>query len=550
MSAKLKISGRLKSMAKLDFRKVRLQVYAFVDGKKVASDKVDAKGNYSLSFRQAKAPAVTELKVALAGIKRLPLGANMLTQKVASMRFAKKGDSLIAVQDLMMPARYPELLLKITKTYELNGVVYAQYPTWFETLAGAKLEFYEVDRPFLWPMGTEPPTTESLLGYTYSKPDGSYEFEFSFSYNRFSHWISTDTTPDVRVKIYQFDDGHWQLVYTGEVDWNIEEDFRRDYLIPYEDIIAPAPGGVKPAEGFRYISLGLIPIDEAPVDPHFSKGYVTCYSGDPAHVVEVRHQPLCGRMRIFGLFADAPPVATYEAQLATADEDGPTGPWENITDALNNRKWDSTQSRWEHQVLGPDPVTGRYRNIDTEPEADWHEHALKITWNSRNKPDGYYAIRIIGYDTDDNAVVTEQMPVIRIDNQVPDVELKTTAAIGICDNTTLAPDRIIQFIVTAHDPDGHVSRYYLCGTRGNLDSPSNEAGDTIHESRDSGDLLWTGHKDELVEYRVDLRPAELATCDVLAYNFELHAYGLATNGYSDEPRSQHVKREVSLVVTE
>jgi hypothetical protein len=140
--------------------------------------------------------------------------------------------------------------------------------------------------------------------------------------------------------------------------------------------------------------------------------------------------------------------------------------------------------------------------------------------------------------------------VIRIDNQVPDVELKTTAAIGICDNTTLAPDRIIQFIVTAHDLDGHVSRYYLCGTRGNLDSPSNEAGDTIHESRDSGDLLWTGHKDELVEYRVDLRPAELATCDVLAYNFELHAYGLATNGYSDEPRSQHVKREVSLVVTE
>lgn len=550
MSTKFKISGRLRSMTKLDFRKVKLQVYAFVDGKTVASDKVDAKGNYSLSFKQGRVPAVTELKVALAGIKSLPLGASMLTKKVAGMRFAQKGDALIAIQDLMMPGKYVELLQKITKTYALNGVVYAQYPTWFETLAGVKLEFYEVDRALLWPIGTEPTMTESLLGYTYSKPDGSYDFEFSFSYPRFHHWLFVDTVPDVLVKIYQFDDGHWQLVYTGDVDWDIEEVFHRDYLIPYEDIIALPPGGVKPAEGFRYISLGLIPIDEASVDPHFSKGYATCYSGDPTQVANVRHQPLCGRIRIFGLFADAPPVATYEVQLATADEDSPTGPWETITDALNNRKWDSAQLRWVHQVLGPDPVTGRYQNIDTEPEADWHEHALKITWNSRNTPDGYYAIRIIGFDTDGNAVVTEQMPVIRIDNQVPDVELKTTASIGVCGNTTLDADRRIHFIVTAHDPDGHVSRYFLSGTRGNLDSPVNVAGTTIHEGRGPVDLLWTGHEDEPVDYTVDLRPAELAGCDVLAYNFELHAYGLSTNGYSAEPRSQHVKRQVNLVVTE
>lgn len=554
MSQALRIYGKLTSTTKLDFRGIKLEVIAIVDGKQVASDAVDKKGNYSLNFRYDRIPANTELRVVPVTKEKMPAKTKMLSQTISAARFALKGQRLVAATDLNIPGKYMEMLVKITKTYQLNGVVYAHYPTYFETLAGTKLEFYEVDRPFIWIFGTEPSTTESLLGSAYSRPDGSYDFEFSFSYNTISHWIFQDTVPDIRVKIYQFDDGAWQQVYTGEVDWDIAEDFHRDYVIPFEDIIPVVPGGVKPSEGFRYISLGLIPIDEAPVDPHFSKGYVTCYSGDPTRVDDVRHQPLCDRLRIFGLFAEAPPVATYEVQLAPADEDGPVGPWEHITDALNNRKWDSAQARWVHQVLGPDPVTHRYRNIDTEPEADWHEHALKFTWNSRNKPDGYYAIRIIGYDAADNTVVTQQMPVIRVDNSVPDTELATSAAIGICGCTTLNADRTIRFAITAHDPEGHVRKYVLRGTRGNWPPGTEEsekaAGAAITDQRPSTDPTWIGPLNDPVDFTVAPLPVALAGCTRLAYNFELHSYGLSTNGYTRTPSSQHVKKELNLVVSE
>lgn len=101
--------------------------------------------------------------------------------------------------------------------------------------------------------------------------------------------------------------------------------------------------------------------------------------------------------------------------------------------------------------------------------------------------------------------------------------------------------------VTAHDPEGHVKQYWLSGTRG---KEAFSAGATILESRpDPGDN-WTGVNNKPVDLTVAALPISLISCSMLAYNFELHVWGLSTDGYNVTPGSQRAKRETNLIVSE
>lgn len=551
------IEGHLKSTDNLDFKETKLAVCAYVGNVEVATAKVSDNGKYQLSFKHAESPSNTELRVLPAELAYRAAKTTTMTKTMSASRFQaqKTGLAYKAVYDIMVPKDYLVFWGTVTKTYNMHGTAYATtfaggVPISIEPLPAAKIEFYEVDSPIIWLFGTDPVLTEAYLGYTYTAPDGSYDFQFDFSYKRSPWvwlWLFTDRKPDIRARISQFVSGVWQQVYEGPVDWDITEDFHRDYFIPVEDVIPVPDHGVKPDEGFRFVSLGLLPIDTF----RFQMGYATAQPGDPALIAGVSHQPFCGLLRIFGLFAEAPVVATYKVEISEADELGNTGSWNDLDDPLVNRKWNDALHKWEALNLGPDPVTGRYQNIDTEPEADWHEHALKVTWNSVNYPNGYYVLRITGYDASNTEVGAFEMPVIRIDNSVPEAELEvvgtSVGGVTVCGSLQLGIDRRIQFNVTAHDPEGHVRRYWLSGTRG---KEAYSAGATIQGIRPDLNDNWAGVKDKPVDFMVSALPVTLTSCSMLAYNFELHVWGLSTDGYNVTPGSQRVKRETNLIVSE
>jgi hypothetical protein len=547
------IEGQVKSVEKIDLAGKKLAVHALVNGIDLASAEVDSQGKYKLTFQYREQPATTELRLLPAGIPIRSAQNLALSKTVSPARYTEEKLAYHAAIDMMIPPDYIKIWGKVTKNYKMHGVVYATtfmggFPISVEPLPAAKIEFYEVDTPIIWLIGTEPALTEAYLGYAYTAPDGSYDFTFNFSYNTSLwtwYWLFTDKVPDIRARISQFVDGLWKQVYEGPVDWNIVQDFHRDYFIPKEDVIPVPPGGVKPAEGFRFISLGLIPIDTTRIQ----LGYATSQAGDP--ITGISHQPFCGTLRIFGLFAEAPPIATYKVQIAAADEDSVIGAWQDVADALYNHKWNDVAHKWDFMVLGPDPVTGRYQNIDTQPESDWHEHALKVTWNSANVANGYYAIRVIGYDATNTEVGAFQMPIIRVDNSLPEIKLEvigTSAGwVTDCGVVQLGLNRKIQFKVTCYDAEGHVKRYWLSGTRG---KEATSAGSTIQEVRPDPTAGWVGVKNKLVEFTAAALTADLIGCPAVAYNFELHVRGLATDGYSAEPISQWDKRESNLVVSE
>lgn len=551
------VEGQLTGEAKLNFHKTKLVVCAFVGGVEVAQAKVTEAGKYKLKFDHAELPSNTELRVLPEKFAHRSAKTTAMSKTMSADRYKlQKGKvAYQAVYDIIIPKDYLIYWGKVTKTYQMHGIVYATtfsggFPVSLDPLPAAKLEFYEVDTPIFWLYGTEPELTEAYLGYAYTGPDGGYDFEFDFTYKSSPSswlWFFGDKIPDIRARVSQFVLGSWQQVYEGPVDWDIAEDFHRDYFVPVEDTIPVPAGGVKPDEGFRFISLGLIPIDIF----RFQLGYATAQPGDPGPIADVSHQPFCGTLRIFGLFAEAPPVVTYKVQIAEADELGSAGSWDDVTDTLTNRKWNDTLHKWEFNNLGPDPVTGKYQNIDTEPEANWHEHALKVTWNSENHPNGYYTLRIIGYDASDVEVGTFEMPVIRIDNSMPtaDLEVIGTSAGGVtpCGSLDLGADRKVEFKVTAHDPEAHVRRYWLSGTRG---KDALSAGSTINEWRPDPNTGWTGINNESVEFTVSNLPVSLIVCSMLAYNFELHVWGLSTDGYSVTPNSQRAKKETNLIVSE
>lgn len=547
------IEGQVRTGEKIDFTAEKLAVHAVINGVDVASAQVDAQGKYRLAFQYGEQPAAAELRLLPSAIPFRSAQNLALSKMVSASRYAAEKLAYRADVDMMIPLDYLKLWGKVTKNYHMHGVVYATqfmggFPISVEPLPAAKIEFYEVDAPIFWLIGTEPALTEAYLGYAYTAPDGSYDFTFNFSYQTGPltwSWLFTDKVPDIRARVSQFVDGLWKQVYQGPVDWDIVQDFHRDYFIPKEDIVPVPPGGVKPAEGFRFVSLGLLPIDATRIQ----LGYATSKPGDP--VGGISHQPFCGTLRIFGLFAAAPPIATYKVQIATADEDTVLGAWQDVADPIHNRKWNDVAHKWDAMVLGPDPVTGRYQNIDTQPEADWHEHALKVTWNSSNVANGYYVLRVVGYDASNTEVGTFQMPIIRTDNSLPEIDLEvigsSAGAVTKCGVVQLGPDRKIKFRVTGYDAEGHVKRYWLSGTRGKV---AVSAGATIQEIRPSAAAGWMGVKDKLVEFTASALPADLSGCPAVAYNYELHVRGLGTDGYSSEPVSQWSRRESNLVVQE
>ena len=264
------VEGRITSTGKIDFGKAKLAVHAFVGGVEVARSKVNAQGKYKITFEHKKPSPATELRVLPAAFSHRAAKMLTLSKTISSSRYAlKKGYR--AQYDLLIPPEYLVIWGTVTKTYHMQGAVYATVfsgsppvPISIEPLPAAKIEFYEVDAPLFWIIGTEPELAEVCLGYTYTGPDGSYDFEFDFSYKNNPgawSWLLTDKVPDIRARVSQFMDGLWQQVYEGPVDWNIVEDFHRDYFVPVEDILPVPDEGVKPDEGFRFVSVGLLPID-------------------------------------------------------------------------------------------------------------------------------------------------------------------------------------------------------------------------------------------------------------------------------------------------
>ena len=546
------IEGQVKTAEKIDFASEKLAVHSIINGIDVASAEVDKNGRYKVTFEYGDEAPTAELRILPAKIplrksKNLPL-----SKTVSFARYREDRQIYRAVTDLLMPPGYFRLWGKVTKTYTMHGVVYSTTfagvsPISVEPLPAAKIEFYEVDPTYYyWPAGTLPTQlTEAYLGHVLTAPDGSYDFSFSFSYTISGLWslLFADRIPDIRARISQFVDGSWTEIYEGPVDWEIVEEFHRDYFVPKEYVIPVPPGGVKPDEGFRFVSLGLLPIDTTRIQ----LGYATSQLDDP---ITVSHQPFCDTLRIFGLFAEAPPIATYKVQIAAADEDSVIGTWQDVTDPLHNRKWNDASKKWEFKVLGPDPATGRYKNVDTEPEADWHEHALKVTWKSRNVADGYYALRIVGYDAADAKVGTFQMPIIRVDNSLPEINLEaignSAGELTDCGVLELKADRKIRFEITAYDPEKHVKRYSLIWTRGKYGLPASTTPPLGGWIESPGSVPgWEGCKD----LEVELIP-DPSSCSEMSYNVELRVRGLSTDGYSAEPLSQWQRRESNLVVKE
>ncbi len=538
MSTRMKyiIEGRLKTTGKADVAWTELAVQAIVEGKEAARASVDKDGGFKLTFEHGERPPATELRVVSARLLR-PGGQPFALRKMLSpARYVLKKQSdpvFHASIGITIPREYPFWISEVTQTYHMHGAVHTVAIALVEPLPAAKIEFYEHSAH-----------VNLYMGHTYTNSDGSYAFDFDFTYRYlvinpriWAVWPFSEEVPDMYVRISQFVNGSWTEVYRGSVDWNIGTDFQRDYFIPIEDTFAVLDPGVKPEEGFRFASVGLLPID----DTRIVHGYATSQDGDPIHLSE---QPFCETLRVFGLFAAAPPVTTYQVQVAEADENGRTGAWENVTDALANLKWNVAERRWDPVGLGPHPGTGRYRNIDIEPEADWHEHALKFTWNSANKPDGYYALQIIGYDEADAVVGTYQMPVVRVDNTPPEARIDAPG-VGDCGYLELPDDRQIEFRVTAHDPSGHILKYEISWTRGKL-----PVGPVFTHVVARPTDHWEGVLDADVSLVMAELPPVLADCGVLAYNFELHVQGSATNCYSPELISQQVKKEVNLAITE
>jgi hypothetical protein len=148
-------------------------------------------------------------------------------------------------------------------------------------------------------------------------------------------------------------------------------------------------------------------------------------------------------------------------------------------------------------------------------------------------------------------VGTFEMPVVRIDNSVPEASLEvigtSVGGVTTCGALQLGMDRGIEFKITAHDPEGHVLRYWLSGTRG---KEALSAGAAIAEVRPDPTDNWTGVKDKSVNFTVAWLPPALSGCSTLAYNFELHVFGLATDGYNVTPGAQRAEKETNLIVSE
>ncbi len=498
-----------------------------------------------------------------------------LVRKISTSLFElRKGktDEYVLATKFFLPKEFLESVRKRTRKYHVYGTVYLEYPTYFTPLPGCRIDFYEVDPVVLSPRLSRF-RRQDFLGSAYTNADGTYDFHFKFGWapvkpghHLVEEWeyspdlpIETsradlfhDYKPDIRARFYQYIGGSWKKIYDAPMmalDWNIDTEFHRDYRIPSEYATEVTGDITKPETGFRFKTIGLISIDTTRI----VDGYAHSQPGDPLE--GITHEPFCFTLRIYGLFAAAPVVATYTVEIMRTNADGTAattvGPggvpvaesWKPLGETLTNLEWNDAAKRWDSVTLGP--TSGRYQNIDIQDPMAWLEPSLKATWNTANCPNGYYKLRITGYDASDTAVVTSEMPMIRTDNDPPDAALDVVSpGASICGDLTLGADRTITFQVTAHEPEGHLYGYYLWGTRGRY---GESAGTDIVRERSVANDIWYGVIDEAEGFAVGARSASTIMCATMAYSFHLRVQGSGTNGYGhcfEHPQKRVYKRSI------
>ncbi len=255
------IEGHLQCAGEVDVAKIGLAVHAFVGGKPVAVAPVAASGAYKLSFASMEAQPAVELRLIPDRFCDDAALFPAVHTSMSPLRFSTlKGGANYAKVDISLPAQAVIDLQRHLKHYLLHGVVYTvrdiiippPFPGWPPRRAllkrpvpAAKLDFYEAS----W-AGMPPYVPFKLytrhLGVAYTAQDGSYEFGFDMTTSIITWMLTHDGLPDIQVRVSQFQDGAWREVYQSDIDWNIADDFQRDYLIPEADVSLP------PADSARW----------------------------------------------------------------------------------------------------------------------------------------------------------------------------------------------------------------------------------------------------------------------------------------------------------
>jgi len=573
------VEGRLDSSGKVALDNSMFNACAMLNGQVVGQSQISTAGEYKLEFEAEVMPDAVDLIILPASVKNEEAGKMAQSKRVSASQFSAvegKTGAFVLADKFYLPIDYLNFIRIRTAKYHVHGTVYLEHPTYFSTLPGCRIDFYEVDHKtdLLESVSIRDPERSPLirrqdfLGSAFTRADGSYDFNFKFGAFplksglhpldevEFSPYLPVgpkrpdlfiDYKPDIQARIFLFINGVWTRIYIApmlDLDWNIGHDYHRDYRIPADAATGAVDPGVKPATGFRFKSIGLIPIDTTRI----VDGYIYSKTGDP--IGGIIHEPLCGSLRIYGLFATALAVINYTVETLKTDATGTalTGEtWTPLGDSLTNLQWDDTAKRWNPVNLGP--TAGKFENKDIADPMFWLEPSLKATWNSAGFVNGYYILRITGYNAANTAVVvTSVMPMIRIDNDLPQGAIDVTSpAATICGDLTLGVDRTITFQVTAYDADGHLHSYYINGTRGRY---AESAGATVFHARPVANANWNGVINGSEKFALAARSDTTKTCATMAYGFHLCVQGAGTNGYANCLASKRVWKLTNLVVTE
>lgn len=584
---KLVLHGNVDTSGKTALDSGLFNACVMANGKCLAETQISANGEYLLELELDAMPETVELKVYPSTLSPEEAGRLGMSKVINSSQFVPKKGSKTAFSlndRIFLPTSLLEYIKVRARKYHVHGTVYVEHPSYFSTLPGCRIDFYEVDTmadglsalPGLETPGkTLPPFVyrRDFLGSAYTRVDGTYDFHFRFGVLPTKPWERItpghplldkpeyspflpesvgkplprfDLRPDIRAKFYLYINGVWTLVHEApmlDVDWNIGTDYHRDYRIPSASVAGVVDAGTKPATGFRFKTIGFLPVDATRI----VDGYAFSKAGDPCS--PVTREPFCDTLRIHGLFAAAPAVASYTVEILRTNSSGAAiagEVWKAIGAPLTNLEWNDTTRVWESRNLAL--PGGRYRNIDIEPPMNWLEPSLKVIWNTNNNVNGYYKLRISGFDAANAAAGVYELPMIRIDNGLPEAALDVIApAATVCGNLTLGGDRQITFRVTAYEADGHLYQYHIYGSRGRY---AESAGATVVVERPDVLAPWTGIVDDPVQFNVVDRSPATSMCSMLAYSFRLRVQASGTNGVYNELVSRRRWAETNLIIAE
>ncbi|WP_319587826.1 hypothetical protein [uncultured Desulfobulbus sp.] len=573
---KLQVKGSIDKVGATEFNRGMFNAGIFSKGKLLGEGPLDENGAYNFTLDAAELPVGLELAFYPASVKAEEAGTMAIRRSVPQASIKSKKKDLYEISlNASLPKFFLDEVIRRTQKYTIHGSLYLQHPTYFASLAGCRIDFYEVDsikdridflpEPGL-PRYPEILRRDDFLGSAYSDATGAYTFSFKFGmlwkkpgtivareeeFSPFKPKLpglnpTFDYKPDIRARFSQFINGTWTRIYEApmtEFDWNIGTDFHRDYIIPADCAVIPGSAGSAPSTGFRFHTIGLLPVDTTRI----VGGYAFAQVGDPCGTFACH--PFCATLRIYGLFAASHAVTSYLVETLKTDNagnalDGET--WQRLADSLSNLKWNDTTHRWvvESLVL-PD---GKFRNIDIEPENMWLEHSFKAAWNTFNCVDGYYKLRITGFNVSNVQVAQQEMPMVRIDNSKPDAYLDVSSpAATTCGDLLLTSDRTITFRVTAHHAQGHMNYLQIWGNRGRY---AETAGESVTAHRPDANAIWNGVINELEIFTLALRSTTTIHCATMAYGFHLVAQGLGTNGYGINLEMKRAYGETNLIVTE